>query len=331
MSKANNTWPVPEDVEMINHVSDVAAANDLLSDDSEDNSDSSMSVHDSQPSNCWQSELSTLLLPSTLGINVCRELGYETTVHKEKMLRMGQANDALHGLRVALCHKAILFRGLREATSKKKRNRSWDQIKSTTGSARHHVRVYLRARTALMNLGATEAELEPYQPLTREQLRITTARIDPALRGTRNSSLAWFWVTDVKRDMQDTEHMDECKCQKNWKEQVQILTIQAVYRVHWLKAKARCDQWEEEITLLLEEMNWTPRFFRHMVGQWSKQVREITPSEIPENSAAAESSEMDIIGKNCYALKARKVWLDLAEVAEEMFQKEKQSLGFQIQ
>jgi hypothetical protein len=78
-------------------------------------------------------------------------------------------------------------------------------------------------------------------------------------------------------------------------------------------------------------MIWTPRFFRYMAGQWAKRVREITPSEIPDHSAAAESSEMDIIGKNCYALKARKVWLDLAEVAEEMFQKEKQSLGLLIQ
>jgi hypothetical protein len=75
-----------------------------------------------------------------------------------------------------------------------------------------------------MTLGATEEELAKYRPLRKEQLGITAARIDPALRGTKNSSLAWFWTIDVKRDMEDLDHMDECMCQENRKEKVGILT-----------------------------------------------------------------------------------------------------------
>lgn len=124
---------------------------------------------------------------------------------------MGQANDALQGLRVALSRKAILFRGLRDATSKTKRNKSWDQIKATTGSARHHVRLYLRARHALIMLGATEEEMSIYRPLTREQLKITAARIDLNLRGSRNTALPWFWAVDLRGDSEMVDGMEECE------------------------------------------------------------------------------------------------------------------------
>src|ERR1700743_1758487 len=124
---------------------------------------------------------------------------------------MGQANDALQGIWVALRRKAIFFHRLQEAMLNTKRNRSWDHIKSTTGSARHYVRIYLRARKALLRLGTPADELAKYQPLTRDQLKITAARIDPTLRGVRNSNLAWFWTLDVQGDTEATEGMDECK------------------------------------------------------------------------------------------------------------------------
>ena len=122
------------------------------------------------------------MLPSAVGHELCHAAGFDGIVEKEKVIRMGQANDALQGLRVALSRKAILFRGLRDATSKTKHNKSWDQIKATTGSARHHVRLYLRARRhALIMLGATEEEMSIYRLLTWEQLKITAAWIDPNL------------------------------------------------------------------------------------------------------------------------------------------------------
>jgi hypothetical protein len=71
--------------------------------------------------------------------------------------------------------------------------------------------MYLKARRGLFNLGPTEEERSTYQPLTREQLKITAARIDPALRGTRNTQLAWFWTMNIKGDTQDAGDMGECK------------------------------------------------------------------------------------------------------------------------
>jgi hypothetical protein len=79
---------------------------------------------------------------------------------------------------------------LRSSRSKNQKTRSWDEIHQVDGSVRHHARMYCRARAAFMRLGADALETVRFQPLTRAQLSVTTARIDPSLRGQRDSSLA---------------------------------------------------------------------------------------------------------------------------------------------
>ncbi|KIM54003.1 hypothetical protein SCLCIDRAFT_137614, partial [Scleroderma citrinum Foug A] len=44
-----------------------------------------------------------------------------------------------------------------------------------------------------------------------------------------------------------------------------------VYRVHWLRAKALRDRWDEEVQLLTCETEWTRRFFSSRVDFWSGQ------------------------------------------------------------
>jgi hypothetical protein len=97
------------------------------------------------------------------------------------------------------------------ATSKVKQNRSWDDIESSSGSARHYVAIYLRACKALFKSGVTEEEKSIFQSLTHEQLKITSTTIDPAVRGTRNTSLAWFWRMNIQGDTQRGGDMEECK------------------------------------------------------------------------------------------------------------------------
>lgn len=158
-------------------------------------------------------EKQPLFLPSNLGIEVCTRLGYGSFVQQEMHLRMGQANDALYGLRLSLSRKAVIFReGVRSAKSKVKKMRSWQQIVQIDGGARHQARLYCRARAAMCRLGATAEQLDRYRLLTREHLSITTAKIDPSQRGQRNTSLAWFWTMDVKSDTEAVAGMAECEC-----------------------------------------------------------------------------------------------------------------------
>jgi len=75
------------------------------------------------------------VLPSTLGHEACENIGYGSLAEKEKKLRMGQANDALQGIRVALSSKAILFRGCEKRLQRPNGIDLGTRLKSTAGSA----------------------------------------------------------------------------------------------------------------------------------------------------------------------------------------------------
>ncbi|KAI6102590.1 hypothetical protein EDD16DRAFT_1494750, partial [Pisolithus croceorrhizus] len=43
-----------------------------------------------------------------------------------------------------------------------------------------------------------------------------------------------------------------------------------VYRINWLKARARRDRWKEEVSLVMHEMLWTRLWFEYHKNMWSK-------------------------------------------------------------
>jgi len=274
-------------------------------------------------------EKAFLLLPSNIGLDKCIALGYKSFAEQEKALRVGQMNDSLHGLRLAISRKAVVFRdGLRSSRSKNQKTRSWDEILQVDGSVRHHARVYCRARAAFKRLGADASEMARFQPLTRAQLSVTTARIDPSLRGQRDSSLAWFWSMDVQADGQAAHGMTECELPKSFAGISLAHGNMPVYRVHWLKAKARRDRWQEERILLASEMQWTELFFRHRGSRWKTLAAESSAviASHEANSGQSEGSETHSKsefrhskGHVCYALKVESMWNRLAQQAAVQF------------
>ena len=42
-----------------------------------------------------------------------------------------------------------------------------------------------------------------------------------------------------------------------------IIGCHTVYRVNWLRAKARFDRWDEEDEIVRSEMRWTLLYFEH--------------------------------------------------------------------
>lgn len=63
----------------------------------------------------------------------------------------------------------------------------------------------------------------------------------------------------------------------------------AVYRISWLRAKARRDRWEEECVLLRSEMEWTTNYYKNKSEEWS---RLGTGSEGDKKHLAFAQSEM---------------------------------------
>ncbi|KAG2098276.1 uncharacterized protein F5147DRAFT_656156 [Suillus discolor] len=118
-------------------------------------------------------ETMVIPLPSNIGIERCAQWGVADLVLQEISLKEGQANDALHAIRVNLADKAILFH-----------------------------------TTQLIHLGADDL-LTKYQPLEKADLKATTVVADPNIHGQRNNMLAWFWSIDVEGDSANNDWMNE--------------------------------------------------------------------------------------------------------------------------
>ena len=153
-----------------------------------------------------------LPLPSMLGRDKCRELGIGDLAQQELQLRTGQANDALHEIRIALADKAVLFRtDVRYASNQAKTTRAWGKVNALDSVLHRHASVYRRCRIAMTRLDADNDILQRYQHLRDEDLKVTTAAASPNVRGLRNRKLAWFWSIDVPRDTEANDWMSECR------------------------------------------------------------------------------------------------------------------------
>lgn len=151
-------------------------------------------------------ETSCLPLPSALTSGLSEVLG-----ERELALRQGQANDALHAIRIALGQKAFLFRtSVRNAKSQRTKTRAWDGINSQDATVRQHARIYSRARDAMVALSATADLLQRYRELSPGDLKASTAIADPSRPNHRNDQLAWFWKVDAIADSADESWMQEC-------------------------------------------------------------------------------------------------------------------------
>ena len=139
-------------------------------------------------------EKKSLFLPSSIGYQTCIRFGLQGLVERELVLRQGQANDALQGIRAAIGEKSFRFRKqLRNAKAKVQKTRSWNSIQSASKRLQQHRLIYRQARQGMIQLGASPKILKQYQELTNEDIRTSTAVEEPNARGQRNVELSWIW------------------------------------------------------------------------------------------------------------------------------------------
>jgi hypothetical protein len=79
-----------------------------------------------------------------------------------------------------------------------------------------------------------------------------------------------------------------------------------VYRVSWLRAKARYQRWAEEIRLVKLEMQWTTNWFRNQELCWRERSERLQDEEREE-------------GLQCYCHKQMALWRALGDDAEQRF------------
>ncbi|KAG1853045.1 hypothetical protein F4604DRAFT_1933503 [Suillus subluteus] len=200
-------------------------------------------------------------LPSNIGIERCTKWGVADLVLQEISLREGQANDALHAIRVNLADKAVLFcTTVWSAKSQARSTRAWAQVHSVDKILHLNVQMYSKCRSQLVHLSADDL-LAKLQPLEKADLNATTVVADPNARSQRNSTLAWFWSIDVQGDSTSNDWMNE------------------FYRVHWLRTLALRDRWAEELLLVGQEMIWTVDFFLHKSQRWVGRMQEANANQ----------------------------------------------------
>lgn len=152
-----------------------------------------------------------LNLPSCLGRNWCSEPGNAKIASQELQLRQGQANEALHQIRIALGKKSFMYRtSVRNANSQQKKTRAWRNIHSVDAVVRLQATIYRSARSAMVSLGASDELLARYRKLEQADLVASTAVIDVRLPTRAEATLAWFWNMDVTRDTTSDSWMAEC-------------------------------------------------------------------------------------------------------------------------
>lgn len=152
-------------------------------------------------------EQAPLYLPSALSAD-----RWAPERQKELTLRQGQANDALHNLRICLGQKSLVFRKqVRVANSQQKKTRAWSDLNAIETSVRGYSGIYSHARQAMIRLGADAELLGRYQVLKRSELKVSTVIATPNTAGQRNAHLAWFWTMDIQRDTENDNWMEECK------------------------------------------------------------------------------------------------------------------------
>ncbi|KAI6127051.1 hypothetical protein F5141DRAFT_994290, partial [Pisolithus sp. B1] len=100
---------------------------------------------------------------------------------------------------------------------------------------------YQRARQAILRLDPDVDTAEKYPEILPEDLAVSKEVTEENRFGQGSSKLAWFWMMDV-------------------------------YRINWLKARARRDRQKEEVSLVRHEMLWTCLWFEYHKNMWEKRA-----------------------------------------------------------
>ncbi|KAG9308926.1 hypothetical protein JVU11DRAFT_11387 [Chiua virens] len=91
-----------------------------------------------------------ICLPSVISLELCKLANADDLIQQEIQLRIGQANDALHELRLSLVDKAILFcTRVQNSKSQHSKGHAWDKVTGVQNVVHCHGAVYCCTRTQL--------------------------------------------------------------------------------------------------------------------------------------------------------------------------------------
>jgi hypothetical protein len=254
----------------------------------------------------------------------------------EIKFRISQAQTQLNQLRELIADISFQFSHvIRGQIRKNVRTRSQKRVKSLHNQLTLHARIYTRARNHLVALNCEQSILGQFRELKREDLKSSTAILDPNEPGSTSLKLSWIWHSGKWLLMQDilmsesgsgttAESESEAisdpgagpgpgtvpdavtlhECMLSYP-LIFLIFIPSVKRVHFLRVRALKKRWQEEHMLLIYEMQWTVRFFKNKAEKWRDGA--LTP---------------DIsTGAKAYALRQEARWIQMSLKSDKLFKK----------
>ncbi|KAK7026145.1 hypothetical protein R3P38DRAFT_2529348 [Favolaschia claudopus] len=243
----------------------------------------------------------TLWLPSAIIV----EAGGNTVRVEPKVfeheyrLRVGQASEALHEVRRLLLVRTHLYK-LKDAHSRGVRanTRSNDKITALNEQVKRAAATYRVARMALVYLGRELGRKEwewTLQELREEDVRGLPQAMfhDPERKKRKRKKsgrkearpLSWIWMARGEK----------------WNPGDDVAMNEAV-RIEWAKTRARALRWQEEVTLLEEEMRRTLQYLQWRSDWWKQQIGRRGLADGPQ-----------LEGETSYALRQAAIQSTLAE------------------
>ena len=155
-------------------------------------------------------------LPSAFGREACLGL-LQPHARVEFDLRKGQANDALHIIRLHVAEKSFIYGvGVRKSGNTvnlghRGRQKAFHEVHVLEAKIRHQARVYENARKCMESLGMSIEDRQKYPKLEKSDTSASTAVVDFNARGQRNEGLSWIWRTPHMMT-HNSAMMSECRC-----------------------------------------------------------------------------------------------------------------------
>jgi hypothetical protein len=253
----------------------------------------------------------------------------------ELNLRIKQATRYLAALREAVADKSFQYSHImRSAPSNAVRTRSRTVIAKLNERISLCCRIYSRTRAAMVRLGADDKTLNSFRILLKEDVKASTAMLKPNVPGSSSLRLSWIWQTQTGGPHCSVESMTECMC-SFLRLTLSPLKSLPVQRVHWLRARAQKNRWQEEFTLVKYEMEWTSRFFLYRAEEWMRlfnandkfplagsdgnNMRVHLAGQLPHADSDGNNKRVYLAGPRAYAARQAAQWRQLALDAEVLF------------
>jgi hypothetical protein len=159
-----------------------------------------------------QPETFLIALPSALPPQSSHRLLLIRLITTELELRKGHANDCLAEMRTSIGQQAFQCKKLlKPALTKVHRTRARSSIQIVHRTLILQTRIYNRTRNAMLSLGMELDALDSvYKPLTKDDISVSSAVVDPNVTGSSRTKLSWIWTTHQGIQANDN-HLTECE------------------------------------------------------------------------------------------------------------------------